>query len=86
MTLHIPDEILRQSGLSEQQMLLELACRLFDIGKLDLTSASRLAGVDRVAFEIALRDRKIAIHRPTVQDMDDEAKALAKFREMRRPA
>lgn len=86
MTFHIPDDILEQSGLNGRQMLLELACHLFDIGKVDLTSAARLAALDRVDFEIALRDRKIAIHRPTLADMEDEAKSLAKFRAMRRPA
>lgn len=86
MTFHVPDDILEQSGLSGQQMLLELACHLFDIGRLDLTSAARLATLDRVDFENVLRDRGIAIYRPTLSDMEDETKAIEKFRAMRRRA
>jgi hypothetical protein len=29
MTLTIPDEILKQSGLSERDMTIEITCRLF---------------------------------------------------------
>ena len=86
MTLHIPDDILKQTGLDQRQLLLELACRLFDTGRLDLNAAARLAGIDRVEFEGALRERKMALHRPTLSDIEDEAAALKKFGEMRRPA
>lgn len=86
MTLHIPDDILQRSGLDAKQLAVELACRLFDIGRLDLPTAARLAGVERVAFETALRDRSIALYRPTLGDIADEAAALAKLREMKRPA
>ncbi len=37
--LIVPDEMLRQAGLSEREALLEFACRLFDAGRLSLWSA-----------------------------------------------
>jgi predicted HTH domain antitoxin len=86
MTFYVPDDILKQSGLDEREMMLELACRLYDIGRLDLNAAARMAKVDRFDFENALRIRKMPLHRPTLEDLADEAAALEKFREMRRPA
>ena len=46
-TLHIPDELLKEAGLTEQELLVELACRLFDGGRRTLWSAAKLAGLDR---------------------------------------
>lgn len=80
MTLTIPDDILKQAGLTEREALLEFACRLFDAGRLNLSVAARLAGIDRVQMEIELRKRGIAVWRPTAQDVADDAAALAKLR------
>ena len=55
-TLVVPDEVLRQAGLSEREALLEFACRLFDAGRLSLWSAAQLAGLDRNGMEDALLD------------------------------
>lgn len=75
-TLTIPDELLRQTGLTEREVLVEFACRLFDAGKLSLWSAARLAGLDRTGMEDALLARNIPIYRPSV---DDVAQDLATF-------
>ena len=53
-TLVVPDDVLREAGLSETEAVVELACRLFEAGKLTLWPAARLAGLDRVAMEEAL--------------------------------
>ena len=39
-TLHIPDEVSKEAGLTEQEALVELACRLFDAGRITLWSAA----------------------------------------------
>jgi predicted HTH domain antitoxin len=75
-TITIPDEYMKAIGLTESELLVEFACRLFDAGKLRLTSAARLAGLDRVGMEDALMQRKIAIYRPTIQDMKDDLAAF----------
>jgi len=80
MTLTIPDDILRLSGLSERDAVLELACWLFDIERLDLTAAGRLAGLDRVHMEIELRRRSIPVWRPTVADIAQDAVAIKRLR------
>ena len=80
MTITIPDDILRRAGLTESEALVEFACRLFDAGRLALAEAARLAGIDRVQLEIELRKRNIAVWRPTLDDVADEAAALKRLR------
>jgi hypothetical protein len=43
-TLTVPDEVLRQAGLSEREALLEFACRLFDAGHTASLLLRRAAG------------------------------------------
>ena len=74
--LVIPDETLREAGLSERDALVEFACRLFDAGRLTLWGAAKLAGLSRVAFEEELRARQIAWLRPDVSDLTDDLAAL----------
>ena len=76
MPVVISDETLRDAGLTEREALLEIACRLFGAGKLALRSAAKLAGVNRVAFEQALRERQIPIYRPDEGDLADDIAAL----------
>src|SRR5207244_3804846 len=61
MTLSIPDDILREAGLTEREALTELACRLFDAEKLDFNAAARLAGLGRPELERELLARKLPI-------------------------
>lgn len=60
MPLITPDEMLKLVGLTKQEMTVEIACRLFDAGKLHLWPAAQLAGMSRVQFEDALIKRGIA--------------------------
>lgn len=76
MPLTITDEQLRSMGLSEREAAVEFACRLFDTGRLTFHAAMRMAALDRVEFEQALRTRGIAIYRPTVDELQREVDAL----------
>jgi predicted HTH domain antitoxin len=76
MPVVISDEAIREAGLSEQEMLVEFACHLFDKRKLTLPSAVRMAGLSRVAFEQELRARGIAIFRPTIEDLKADLDAF----------
>ena len=80
MTITIPDDILRQAGLTEQEALIELACRLYDADRLGLSAAARLAGLDRVGLEIELRKRSLPVWHITSEDVADDAAALRKHR------
>jgi predicted HTH domain antitoxin len=72
----ISDETLVQTGMTEREAIIEIACRLFDAGKLHLWLAAKLAGLSRLEFEKQLSDRQIAINRPTVEDLAEEMAEL----------
>jgi predicted HTH domain antitoxin len=76
MPLVISDETLREVGLTERDALVEFACRLFDAHKITLWSAAKLAGLSRMGFEQALRERKIAVYRPQPGGLADDLFAL----------
>lgn len=76
MPVVISDETLQQAGLTEREALVEIACRLYDAGKLALWPAAKLAGVSRVEFEGELGRRDIAIYRPTPEDFAHDLAAL----------
>ena len=80
MPVVISDETLREAGLSEREAAVEIACRLFDAGKLALWPAAKLAGLRRSEFEQELRARQIPVYRPTVQDLADDLAALERLR------
>ncbi len=79
MPVVISDETLRDAGLTEDEALVEIACRLFGAGKLALWPAAKLAGVSRNAFEQALRERRIAVYRPDERDLAEDIAALDKL-------
>jgi len=77
-SLEIPDEVLKEAGLTEADALLELACRLFETGRLSLPSAARLAKLDRSGMEDALLARRIPIYKPTAEELISDLDALDK--------
>ncbi len=80
MPVLIPDETLRAAGLTEREALIEIACRLFDAGKLHLWPAAKLAGLSRAEMEGELMSRKIAIYRPTMEDLAEDLATLNRLR------
>jgi predicted HTH domain antitoxin len=81
MTLTIPDEALEESGTSERDLLIELACRLHDAGKLSKWHARRLVGMSRDQFNAELADRGLAVIRYTAEDLDREMETLRRLEE-----
>jgi predicted HTH domain antitoxin len=75
----IPDDVLRQAGLTEVEARLEFACRLFDAQRLRVNQAARFACLDRYAFEDELSKRGLAVYRPTVEDLQRDVAALEKM-------
>jgi predicted HTH domain antitoxin len=74
--LLVPDEVLKEAGLDQRGAVLELACRLFEAGRLTLWSAAKFAGLDRVGMEEALSARAIPIYRPTLVDLAQDLSTL----------
>lgn len=80
MTFTIPDDILAQAGLTNRDAMVEFACLLFDTERLDKPTAARLAGLDRPQFEAELLRRGIAPWRPTLDEFEEDVRALEKLR------
>jgi predicted HTH domain antitoxin len=76
MPVVISDETLKEAGLTEHETALDIACWLFDAGRLALWPAAKVAGMSRVEFEGKLGRRGIAIYRPTPEDIAEELAAL----------
>ncbi len=62
MLINIPDVILKNSGLSEEQVKLGVAISLFQMEILTLAQAAKLCHLNRMQFQQELAKRKIPIH------------------------
>jgi len=71
MSFVVSDEILKASGFSESELLLEIVVMLFRQEKLTLAKASRLVGMDQIQFQRLLASRKIPIHYDVVEFQED---------------
>jgi predicted HTH domain antitoxin len=78
MSLLISDELVKVSGLSESELILELIVLLFQQEKITLARASRLAGMTHIQFQRLLADRKIPVH----YDVEDLQEDIANLKEI----
>jgi predicted HTH domain antitoxin len=62
MPVTISDEVLKAAHMSGPELKQELALTLFQQDRLTLAQASRLAGINQLAFQALLADRQIPIH------------------------
>ena len=62
MIVEIPDQIIKQSGLSAKENLLKIALVLFEEEKLTLGQASRFAGLHQYEFQKELAAMNIPVH------------------------
>lgn len=75
MSLVISDEIVKASGLSERELLLEIVIILFQRDKISLGKASELMEMHRMEFQKLLANRGICIHYD-VADFQEDLKTL----------
>jgi predicted HTH domain antitoxin len=76
MPVTIPDHLLLEAGLSEGDARLEIACRLYDAGKLTMPQATRWAEVSRMQFETALLERNLPLIRIDETYWQEEIRGL----------
>jgi predicted HTH domain antitoxin len=62
MIVEIPDQVINQSGLSAEEILLKVAIVLFQEEKLTLGQASKIAGLHQFEFQKELAARNIPVH------------------------
>jgi predicted HTH domain antitoxin len=74
--LAISDDVLRQTGMSEREARIEIACRLFQAECISLPVAGRIAELERPAMEHELRRRDIAPYKLTVKMLDEDMAAF----------
>jgi predicted HTH domain antitoxin len=80
MPLTIPDQLLNEAGLSELEARVEIACRLYDAGKLTMPQATRWAGISRTQLEAALLERHLPLVRVNEQYWQQEIEGLKRLR------
>jgi predicted HTH domain antitoxin len=71
MSLVISDDIVRASGLTERELLLEIVLMLFGRDKISLGKASELMGMHRMQFQKLLDDRGICVHYDVAEFQED---------------
>ena len=79
MPLTISDDILHEAGLSEDEARTEIACRLFDLGRLTLWAAARWAGMARTRFEDQALRRGIPLYRPTADEVNSDMDVMRRL-------
>ena len=79
MPLTISDDLLNASHMAEQDARLEIACRLYDAGKLTFPLATRWAGVSRHEFEAALLARDLPLVRLGVEALEQDLETLRRL-------
>lgn len=75
MSMLIPDEILLSTKMSEDELRCEIAVMLFQLGKLSLGQASKLARLSQWRFQSLLASREIPVHYD-VADLDADLQTL----------
>lgn len=76
MILTISDDLIRQANLSEAELRMELALRLFETERLSFGQARSLAGVDVITFQQRLAHHRIPLHYGVAEFEDDLRKPL----------
>ncbi|MBW4551960.1 MAG: UPF0175 family protein [Aphanocapsa sp. GSE-SYN-MK-11-07L] len=71
MSLVITDDLVRASGLSERELLLEILLMLFRQDKISLGKASELIGMYRLQFQKLLADQGICVHYDVEEFQED---------------
>ncbi|NET43387.1 UPF0175 family protein [Okeania sp. SIO2B3] len=71
MSLLIPDQIVQASGLSEDELLVEIVMMLFQQEKISLGKASELLGIHRMQFQKLISDRGICVHYDVAEFQED---------------
>jgi predicted HTH domain antitoxin len=71
MILQLPDEIIARLGLSEAELLIELAVALYADNRISFGKARELASLDWVSFRQILAKRNIPAHYG-IEDFEDD--------------
>ena len=62
MALIITDDTLAKAQMTADELLIDLACYLYDKKRVSMGQARHLAGLDQISFQKELAKRDIYIH------------------------
>lgn len=80
MGLIIPDNVIEQSNMTPDELMLEFAVFLYQRERLSLAQAARLAGLDRTVFQQALKERHIPLNF-SIEDLQQELGIIEKVKD-----
>lgn len=80
MSIIIPEQILKVSGLSEEELLQEIVLLLFQQRKISMGTASNLLDMNLIQFQHLIASRDIYIH----YDVDDLTSDVATLQSLNR--
>ncbi len=78
MTLVIPQDVIKASGLSEDELLQEIILMLFQQEKISLGKASELLGIPQIKFQRLLSERGICVNYDVAEFQEDVRHLKAK--------
>lgn len=82
MGLIIKEEVLLNANMSAEDLLIEIAVHLYDIGKLSLGQARQMAGLDQISFQQEMSKRNVLI-KYDHEDLMDDLNAIKNFMEIK---
>jgi len=71
MSLVIDSEIVKASGLSEEQLLVEVVLLLFQQGKISFGKAAELLKMSQISLQRLMAERGICIHYDVAELQED---------------
>ncbi len=71
MSLVISNEIVKASGLSEDEILLEIVVMLFKLDKISIGKAAELLRMPQIRFQRLIADRGICVHYDVAEFQED---------------
>ena len=83
MGLVISEEVLLNANISAEDLLIEIAVHLYDIGKLSLGQARNMTGLDQISFQQEMSKRDVLI-KYDVEDLQSDLNAIKAYKEMKR--
>lgn len=78
ISLVVFDEIVKASGLSEDELLLEIVMLFFKLDKISLGKAAELLTMPQIRFQRLIADRGICVHYDVAEFQEDIQHLTAK--------
>ena len=78
MLLELDDKVINSTGLTEQELRIELAVRLYEDEKITVGQGGTMTGLGSIRFQQELGKRKIAWHYD-VEDFEADLETLRKL-------